>query len=234
MKFEIGIENNFEGHSLAWILGHPGCYSTGVDGPAALAAVPQAIAEYSTWIATRNNGTSWVDGSQIELAPAEQWEVYSINEQFDLAETGYEVNAWFHHDWKPLTELEIERALQLLSWTRADLLSVVANLDNQALHTTFPGERWPIGRILQHVGGSEWWYLDRLGLGGGQESLLDDPLERLAFVRGQMIEVLPRLGGSTQVVGVDGEFWSPRKVVRRAVWHERDHTEHIRKLKKLL
>jgi hypothetical protein len=31
-------------------------------------------------------------------------------------------------------------------------------------------------------------------------------------------------------MGTDGEFWSPRKLLRRAVWHERDHTEHIRKL----
>jgi hypothetical protein len=31
-------------------------------------------------------------------------------------------------------------------------------------------------------------------------------------------------------MGTDGEFWSPRKLLRRAVWHERDHTGHIRKL----
>lgn len=31
-------------------------------------------------------------------------------------------------------------------------------------------------------------------------------------------------------VGIDGEFWSPRKMLRRAVWHERDHTFHIDKL----
>jgi hypothetical protein len=33
-----------------------------------------------------------------------------------------------------------------------------------------------------------------------------------------------------QVVGTDGEIWSPRKVLRRALWHERDHVEHIKKL----
>lgn len=31
--------------------------------------------------------------------------------------------------------------------------------------------------------------------------------------------------------GVEGEFWSPRKLLRRAVWHARDHTAHIRKQK---
>jgi len=29
---------------------------------------------------------------------------------------------------------------------------------------------------------------------------------------------------------MEGEIWSPRKALRRAVWHERDHTEHIRKI----
>jgi hypothetical protein len=33
---------------------------------------------------------------------------------------------------------------------------------------------------------------------------------------------------------VDFEFWSPRKLLRRAVWHERDHTTHIRRLAGML
>ncbi len=36
--------------------------------------------------------------------------------------------------------------------------------------------------------------------------------------------------GVNQVAGLDGELWSPRKVLRRTLWHERDHTGHIRKL----
>jgi hypothetical protein len=45
-----------------------------------------------------------------------------------------------------------------------------------------------------------------------------------------MNEIFPTLQDSKQVVGADGEFWSPRKVLRRTLWHERDHTEHLRKL----
>ena len=29
MIFRIGLENNIEGRSLAWVLGHPGCFSVG-------------------------------------------------------------------------------------------------------------------------------------------------------------------------------------------------------------
>lgn len=32
--------------------------------------------------------------------------------------------------------------------------------------------------------------------------------------------------------GENGEFWSPRKLLRRAIWHERDHTNHILQLLK--
>jgi hypothetical protein len=42
--------------------------------------------------------------------------------------------------------------------------------------------------------------------------------------------LLPTFVELRQVAGIDGEFWSPRKLLRRAVWHERDHTEHIGKL----
>ena len=54
--------------------------------------------------------------------------------------------------------------------------------------------------------------------------------QRLEKVRKHFTSALFKLDGVKQVVGVDGEFWSPRKVLRRALWHERDHTEHIRKL----
>jgi hypothetical protein len=36
------------------------------------------------------------------------------------------------------------------------------------------------------------------------------------------------------VVDLVGEFWSPRKLLRRAVWHERDQSQQIRQLCALL
>ena len=35
--FRIGLENNTEGRSQVWVLGHPGCFAYGQDGPAAVA-----------------------------------------------------------------------------------------------------------------------------------------------------------------------------------------------------
>lgn len=107
----------------------------------------------------------------------------------------------------------------------------VDGLDARVMDIKHSGERWSISGILRHVGGAEWWYLDRLGLSIPREDLPEEPFERLEKVRAYLVKVLPRIAGSKQVVGVDGEFWSPRKLLRRAVWHERDHTAHIQKLK---
>lgn len=229
MYFKIGLENGVEGRSLAWVLDHPGCFAYGQDGHSAMHHLPAAIQDYIDWIALHKH-KPWLSRPVAELEAEEIWEVYTISEDYELAEQGYEVNAWFRHDWKPLTELEIERGLKLLTWSRADLLESVHGLNHEMLDTEHPGERWSIANILKHVGGAEWWYLDRLGLAFPREEVPNDPLGRLEKVRAHLVKTLPGLTGSQQVVGIDGELWSPRKLLRRAVWHERDHTFHIRKL----
>jgi uncharacterized damage-inducible protein DinB len=192
-------------------------------------AIPQAIRDYAAWVGAHTSD-SWLAGLDIEFQLEETWDCYSINDEFELTQDGYEVNAWFRHDWKPLSDDEIQRSLHLLAWSRRDLLKTVDNLSKDVLERKYPGERWSIAGILKHVGGAEWWYLHRLGLAFPQDAVPEDPFERLEKVRARLLEILPELAGSRQVVGVDGEFWSPRKLLRRAVWHECDHIRHIRKL----
>ena len=131
---------------------------------------------------------------------------------------------------KPLTALDIERGLKLLAWSRADLLSVLDKLTPDQWTYKKEGERWDITGIVNHISGGELWYLDRFGLAPSDAYVPQDTIERLAKVRDVLVERLPSLEGSKQVLGLEGEFWSPRKLLRRAVWHERDHTEHIQKL----
>lgn len=110
------------------------------------------------------------------------------------------------------------------------MLDAVNGLDEAVLQQRYSGERWSIAGILGHVGGAEWWYLDRLGLAFPRYELPEDPFARLSLVRETLNQVLPTLEASVQVVGKDGEIWSPRKMLRRAIWHERDHFQHIHKL----
>jgi len=230
MIYPVGLENGIEGRSLAWVLAHPGCFAYGADGDEALANVPQAIGDYADWIA-RHGGERWLPDGPTGFEVTETWQVYHIDESFDLVEDGHSVDAWFKHDWKPLTMEEVQRGLQLLTWSRADLLASVDGLSDAALDDLLPGQRWSIRGVLGHVGGADWWYLDRLGLAFPRALVPLDPVERLRVVRLHLREVLPELVGSRQVVGADGEFWSPRKLLRRAAWHERDHTAHIWQLR---
>ena len=230
MLFHVAIEIENPARSIGWVLDHPGCFAYGDNADAALAAIPNAITDYAAWIASRNQGNPLIETSEIELLLTETWDVYTIDDEFNPAQEGYEVNAWFRHDWKPLAEQELALGEKLLAWSRADLLDAVSGLSTEVLNAEHHGERWNILGILNHVGGAEWWYLHRLGLSFPQQDVPKDPFERLEKVRARLLDILPGLAGSRKVLGVDGEFWSPRKLLRRALWHERDHTRHIHKL----
>jgi len=230
MIFRVGIENNNEGRSIAWALEHPGCFAYGKDAYAASANMETAIQVYATRI-LKHEPRTWLNFEEVEICVEETWDVYLINDEFDKVEKdGYSVESFFRYDWKPLTTVEIQRAMKLLAWSRSDLLITVEGLSDEKLNQTYLGERWSINGILGHIGGAEWWYLDRLGLAFPRQEVPEEPFARLEKVRALLKATLPKLVGSKQVVGIDGEFWSPRKILRRALWHERDHNEHIRKL----
>lgn len=232
MIFRIGIENNNDDRSIAWALEHPGCFAYGQDSEEAQRNFLQAAREYVAWMARHEE--AWLD-DDVELRLEETFEPYFINSSFERVEPGkdtYMVESFFLNEWKPLAGYEIERALKLLAWSRADLFDLIKGLSAEKLAETYPNERWPISGILKHIGGAEWWYQERIDYPSPEDEkdVPEDPFERLTVVRDHFISLLPKLEGINKVIGKEGEIWSPRKVLRRAIWHERDHTEHIRKL----
>ena len=234
MIFRVGIENNNEGRSIAWALEHPGLFAYGANASAACVNLEGAIQVYATWILKHDHNT-WLNFDEVEIIPEETWEVYFIDDYLDKTSDveGYSVESFFRYDWKPLKKEEVEQALKLLTWSRADLLNVVAGQTAEKLNATYPLERWSINGILKHIGGAEWWYLDRLGRAFPKSEVSDEPLARLKQTRDAFRKALPLLVGVSQVVGLEGELWSPRKVLRRALWHEMDHIKHIQKLIKV-
>lgn len=230
MLVSIGLELNNEGRALAWALDFPGAFAYGADGPEAVIALARELVNYEGWC-NKHGSAMPVALGDFDLRIVDTWDVYTIDDHFDLVEGGYAVNAWFRQDWKPLQSEEIERGLQLMDWSREDLLGLVEPLEVDQLDKQRPGERWSIRGILKHVAGAEWWYLDRLNLAqGGREVLPPDAFTRLARVREKTRAALPLLAGRDLVLGKEGEFWSPRKLLRRVLWHEIDHRLHIHRL----
>ncbi len=231
MIIRIGLENNFEHRSLAWALDLPGCFAFGATGSEALATMPRAVIGYKAWLESHTSDSWFADLGDFDIRLVETFEDYCFDEDFEISESGYEVNAWFHNDWKPLRNLDIERGLNLLKWSRADLMELVGAIPQDRFDLLLPAERWSIRGILGHIAGAEFWYLSRLDLASGRrEDLPEDVFERLRHVRSLLDAAIPTLEDSEQVTGRNGELWSPRKVLRRALWHELDHTNHILKL----
>ena len=231
MKLSIGLENGFEGHSIAWALDYPGCFSYGKDGSEAIIAIPLALLSHKAWMES-HTAQSWLkDLGDFDVNLVETWQFYEVDENYNLVEHGKGVNAWFHHDWKPLTALDARRGVELLGWGREDLLALLAEIPTQKLDEPVPGERWTRRGILAHVATIQWWLLDRLDKDSlSRAQLPKDPYERLQVTSKNMDQVINDLAGEDLVLGKEGEFWSPRKLLRRAAWHVRDHIEHIRKL----
>jgi uncharacterized damage-inducible protein DinB len=146
-------------------------------------------------------------------------------------EPEYEVNAFFASDRPPLSEDEIPEFERFLHATRKDLLASVAEMTQEDFDRELAGERWPIRGVLHHLADAEWWYLDRMGLAGASRELPDDAFERLRRVREHFLSQLKLLCGRTGVATLSGETWAARKVLRRAIWHERDHADHIAKMR---
>lgn len=230
MRISVGLELDNEGRAVAWALDFPGCFAYGAEGSEAVISLPRALVAYESWVEKHAGSGALVLGD-FDLRVVDTWQVYTINDQYDAVEGGYAVNAWFRQDWKPLDADEIERGLTLLDWSRADLLDIVAGLSDAQLDRLYADERWSIRGILKHVGSAEWWYLDRLGLAGIERGALPkDAVERLASLHERIRQALPDLAGKELVLGKEGELWSPRKLLRRILWHEIDHREHILKL----
>lgn len=232
MHIRIGLENNIENRTLAWALDYPGCFAFGEDEPEALIRLPQALLKYEIWIKDHTT-EPWVDFSDLDLRVVERFDTFNTNDRFEKVPDGqgHEIKAWFFDDWRPLSSQEIQQALLVYRWQRDELLAGLTTLDPDILTMQRPGQRWNIEGIAKHIANAELWLLSRLALTELTHiDLLEDIEERLAQMARIVEAILPTLADKVKVVGTDAEFWSYRKLVRRILWHQRDHIDHIKSL----
>lgn len=225
MRYSICLEE-MEGRWIAHVPALPGCFASADTRDAARSLASSAIRDYFDWRRSRGDDQP---APEFEIAVDE-----IVREWAHPTDPDYVVNAFFAADAPALTASDIRDALRLLEWSRADLLAAVEGLTPDVMNQAVEGE-WSIDGILNHTARAEWWYLDRLDLAGfPREDLPAGRRARLDRVRARWVEVLPQLESIARVEVKYGEVWSPRKIVRRAVWHERDHTQHILQFRKRL
>ena len=233
MQIRIGLEENTEeGRFLAYALDHPGCFANGEDEAETLIRMPRAVLDFDKWIRDHTSAP-WAEFTDLDFRIVERFTTFNLDDNYlpVAPGQGYQVNAWFLDDWRPLTEEEIDQALKIYHWQREELLAGYTTLSSEILEKQRPGERWNITGIVKHVANAEHWYLTRLALTDlVRADLAAESVERLDRLAAEVDKVFPTLPGITEVRGLQGEFWSARKIVRRTLWHQRDHIEHIKKL----
>jgi len=220
----IVCAEEMDGRWIAHIPDLPGCFSAHKDRDVAIKGIPAALESYVLWCQRHGMRISGLAGPMMVSEVIRAW----------TYEEEYEVNAFFASDRPPVTAGDEEEFRHLLEMTGRDLMAAVEGLAPQDLAKEFSGERWSILGILRHVANSDLWYLDRLGLALPQSDLPDEVVPRMERVRAHTLASLPALTSRTGVVALSAELWSARKVLRRTLWHERDHTDHILKLRAVL
>jgi len=232
LQIRIGLENNIEGRTLAWALDYPGCFAYGEDEAEALIRLPRKLLQYEIWIKDHTS-EPWVEFADLDLRVVERYKTFWIGEDHypALKGEGYEINAWFIDDWRPISKEEIEHALKIFHWQREELLAGLSTIEPDILEMDRPNQRWNILGIVKHIANAELWYLSRLDLTPlSHRDLALEPEDRLAQTAALIEKYFPTFLDEVNVTGIEGEFWSYRKIVRRTLWHQRDHIEHIKEL----
>ena len=222
---QIGIERNVEGRTLAWALDYPGVFTYGADDAEALIRIPRQILMFEDWL-NLHTDQPWVQLEGLDMHIEETFEVFPV----EVDDSIYEVNAFFRSDLIPLSEEDVQRALMVYTWQREELLAGVETLPAELLEREYEGQRWTIAGILEHIARVEPWYFSRLGFEIPKHDENSNAIQLLEASAKMTNHYLPELVGFDQVFEHHQEKWSARKLVRRLLWHQRDHIDHIREL----
>lgn len=125
----------------------------------------------------------------------------------------------FLTDYDALRPNEIDTLLRWMAISRQELMDLVKSLPEAALEWKPEGETRSLREIFNHIAEADLRYTDRL------KQWPEAPLYRLAATRGVALERLRALTEAERatVTVHDGEEWTPRKVIRRMLEHEREH-----------
>jgi predicted RNase H-like HicB family nuclease len=231
------------GEWLAWVLDLIGCAAFAPTEKDALAKVPQVVAEYCKFKhrhGRRDDAYDFVGRKPV------------VVERLVAVDEGL-----FDGDREEASSEQIEHAIEVLMWSRADLLEVLASVPEAAFDWDPPYRRYAswaewrsIREVLAHIAICETrYYLRGIGYDPGPNpptaggpkpgsrawyaALGRDWRTLLARTRRETVAFLREVARSSdrrRIHEEPGYCWSVRKALRRLVWHELIHTKNIRRI----
>lgn len=218
---------------MAHILELPGL-SVRLDHPGAVnTQLPPVIRGYRAWLQKYGHAEATAD----EVIEFEIMQEISGSGPFNPGDAA----ALFTTELQPIDSAEMERYFLLMDCSRKDLLTIVSFLTEKDFDWRPDKDSFTISRILRHIGNAEEWYVSRLVAAENlPEAWKDDEhLPILVFLemeRQTAVSCLRKLTPSERgkiyqsALWTDhpDESWTLRKVLRRFLEHEREHTAQIR------
>jgi ribosomal protein S18 acetylase RimI-like enzyme len=234
-SIRVWLEPNYDhGRTGAWLLDWPGAFAWGETRDIALGRSIPAAHRFVDWLASHGETPPPVPLANREIV--EEVSAYTLPD-------GYEVNATFATDERPVDASDVETTLRTLAYARLDLDSVVSRV----LALESGGRGLPVeersaeaqasgainGReldaILRHIAGAETWFVSRLDAAARYSGTREDTADYLRVSRQFLADGLRRLVATEAPPRTDskGERWTLAKVLRRAIYHSVDHLEEL-------
>lgn len=217
------------GATGAFIPDRPGCWVFGRNSDSALRKARAAAEEWSGWLSDHGEEVHPVARSLVEPT-----EILRVN--YNPALAG-KPEPLFWSEVPPVSSQDIRRVVQLMEYSRRDLLKLTSSLDARTLSWKPLDKPRSIRNCLKHIAMCEWWYITRLNI-PLPEDFPRDVFDFLHYSRELAVETLLSLPKekSPGVFQPDKDrspvcdLWTARKMLRRFVDHERLHTRYISSL----
>lgn len=132
----------------------------------------------------------------------------------------------FPTDYDTLHPNELEMLFRWMAISRQELVDLVKDLPEETLDRKLDDNAPSVREILCRIAEADLWYTERL------KRWPEAPLFRLAATRGVALERLRALNEAdlNNFTIYDSKKWTPRKVIRRMLEHERERIQQIRGL----
>jgi predicted RNase H-like HicB family nuclease len=212
MRISLGLEEGADGGMMAHALDLPGCAAFGGSADEAIAAFQHALSGWLRFLASTGEPVPAAD-AEIELS-VDEW----LLTEARVLEG--ETTALFAAETAPLAREDAERGVQRLGALRGRLLSRVRRRPEALLDAETPGGM-TARRVMEELARAHWWTLTRLGATPMAE-VPETTLGRMDTAMALVVDRLTSLPDDARALRVelDGEEWTPRKVLRRLLWLE--------------
>ncbi len=225
MIYGIYLQVKRTGRTHAHVPGWPGCNWLADSPEAAMERAVESITWHLAWLRKYGRPAPPQDDAILPRL---------VQQHASTARDGNLIG-FFEAERLPVMSNEIPGFLDLMACSRSELLELAQNLPETVLSWPPAPGSWSILEVLRHVAASERWYLTRIL---DPSSLPQFKPNRSVWSRLEAVRALAlgRLAVFNEVelslVKADqsGELWLARKVFRRYLEHEREHTHHIQEI----